>query len=220
VGVSLKTAKRGRRIERMQSPVHRLIPLCAPGGNLSARESSVMTGYGECGVLIIPQIEPCTKNFRAMELSHPSRKNKNAARMGHPILILIPQIEPCTKNFRAMELSHPSRKNKNAARMGHPILILIPQIEPCTKNFRAMELSHPSRKNKNAARVGHPGYSGLDFETGESLLFLAYYCFSAAGCFGIGMVMSIDCTGPSFNSSNGGLISGPLPTTSTASLSG
>jgi hypothetical protein len=42
-------------------------------------------------------------------VSHPSRKNKNAARMGHP-----------ESGGMGLVVSHPSRKNKNAARMGHP----------------------------------------------------------------------------------------------------
>jgi tetratricopeptide (TPR) repeat protein len=52
--------------------------------------------------------------------SHPSRKDKNAARMGHPGI-----LDPMSPSARDMGhprifVTHPSHKNKNVARMGHP----------------------------------------------------------------------------------------------------
>src|ERR1035437_546218 len=56
---------------------------------------------------------------------------------------------------------------------------------------------------------------------GGAFSFAVHCVFSvSAGCFGMGIVMSTGYAGPRFNSSRPGLISEPLPTTSTASFSG
>jgi glycyl-tRNA synthetase beta chain len=67
-------------------------------------------------------------------VSHPSGKDKDAARMGHP------------DGGEAGGLdSHPSGKDKDAARMGHP-----------DGGEAGIVVSHPSGTNKDAARMGHP----------------------------------------------------------------
>jgi acyl-homoserine lactone acylase PvdQ len=74
--------------------------------------------------------------------SHPSDKNKDVARMGHPA-----QDDRGWSEFVG---SRPSDKNEDVARMGHPA-----QDDRGWSEFVA---SHPSDKNKDVARMGHPAF--------------------------------------------------------------
>jgi hypothetical protein len=86
----------------------------------------------------------CLCNVRFV-LSHPSRKNKDAARVGHPTLVQIQAVKGLVSDRIISHLWFiPSQVPKSG-----------PGAPGCLCNVRFV-LSHPSRKNKDAARVGHP----------------------------------------------------------------
>lgn len=60
--------------------------------------------------------------------THPSDKNRDVARVGHPV--------------DTQAVPHPSDKNRDVARVGYPV--------------DTQAVYHPSDKNRDVARVGHP----------------------------------------------------------------
>jgi hypothetical protein len=103
---------------------------------------------------------PDKKQDPLVPASHPSRKDKSAARVGHPVLSIGGRKHwwGTNKKHPLVPASHPSRKDKSAARVGHPVLSIGGRKHwwGTNKKHPLVPASHPSRKNKSAARVGHP----------------------------------------------------------------
>ena len=87
------------------------------GGEMAKRESALRAKFGlplglieRAGFPTVATGKNRKYGARKLLPPHPSRKNNDAARMGHPV----------GQRVGKLALSHPSRKNNDAARMGHP----------------------------------------------------------------------------------------------------
>ena len=101
---------------------------------------------------------------------HPSRKNKCAARVGHPRL-----------GWVTVRGTHPSDKNKDVARVGHPRL-----------SWVTVRGTHPSDKNKDVARVGHPRVSWVKVRGTQ---FSFWFCVGHPGFILCGTPGAVDLVG-------------------------
>jgi hypothetical protein len=117
------------------------------GSRLRFAQKTRWSVFGNCadrnsvGLPPIPQ-ENAEWMGHSFAVSHPSRKNKGAARVGHPGAQLrgFPPWSVFGNCADRNSVGLPPIPQENAEWMGHSFVV-----------------SHPSRKNKGAARVGHPG---------------------------------------------------------------
>jgi hypothetical protein len=114
-----------KNVEWMGHPGSRSSSLCFPRCQKRDPSTPLRTGSGA------PQIR------LRFAVPHPSRKNKDAARVGHPGSR---SASLCFPRSQKRDPSTPLRTGSGA-----------PQIR------LRFAVPHPSRKNKDAARVGHPG---------------------------------------------------------------